>query len=166
LSIRPSKSTDVDAVYQLINDTIDACYNSVYPQEAVNFFKYLYAKENIKLHQENDFMVIAECDNCIIATGVLKESKKSGRGEIIGVYVRHNFQRRGYGRLIMKALEDGAVAHGYDRLILGVSITLYDFYVHLGYDIIKKRSQPVDNGQVLEYWIAVKNLKNRITINT
>lgn len=78
--------------------------------------------------------------------------------QIMGVFVRAQFQGRGYGRAIMSRLEQIAARRKVPKLELSVSLPSRRFYERLGYTIIEERVLDVGEGQDLRYFLAEKPL--------
>lgn len=102
---------DADAVYQLVQHTIQTVYPKYYPQEVVTFFCQLHSKEKIEKDIELGRVSILLDKNQIVGTGSRQEN------HITRVYVRPELQRQGYGGYIMQCLEEEiALEHSHVEL--------------------------------------------------
>jgi len=146
------KDTDLEAIYQLIQATIDACYPPFYPPRAVAFFKHHHSKEAIAQHLQDDLVLIAKEEDDIVGTGSLVGS------EISGLFVLPGAQGMGVGSALMKELEHGAEQQGLATVELDVSLPSHDFYKRRGYTAFEERFIDVGENQRLEYWHAIKQL--------
>ncbi len=151
--LRPLRQSDVAAVHRLINQTIDSCYPGVYPPRAVAFFRKFHTEDRISQRLCDGVVVVIVRDREFLATGALVD------GDIFGVFVHPGFQRRGYGRTIMHALEGQALQIGHDEVVLSVSLPSRAFYEGLGYEVIEDCFMDVGEGQRLDFWKARKRLK-------
>lgn len=150
--LRSFRESDVTAVRCLIHDTIDSCYSSVYPPQAVQFFKTFHSESKIKKRNLKGHMVVVEREGDIIATGTLIAD------DITGVFVHPDCQHQGHGRRIMLNLESQALQSGYNETTLSVSLPSRVFYEDLGYEVIEDCSIEVGGEEHLEFWKAKKNL--------
>ncbi|MFT7344271.1 MAG: putative GNAT family N-acyltransferase [Lentimonas sp.] len=71
------------------------------------------------------------------------------------VTVEENCERKGYGRLIMRACENEARRNGYEKMILHARENAVPFYKSQGYDEVKKTH--VLFGQI-QHYLMEKNL--------
>ena len=78
--------------------------------------------------------------------------------DILGVFIHPASQHKGYGKSLMQALEDTAVANGISEVVISVSLPSRRFYERLGYEIIENRTIDVGGAQKLDYWEAKKSL--------
>ena len=150
--IREFRESDLPLVQQVIHQTIDVCYSGVYAPRAVEFFKEFHSKTKIiERHWEGKILVV-ERDGNVIATGAIV------RNEILGVFVHPEFQHRGYGRSLMRELENRARSTGCREAVLSVSLPSRGFYQGLGYDLLEECSIDVGEGEHLDFWKARKPL--------
>lgn len=94
-----AKEENIEQIYQLVQDTINAIYPLYYPQGAVKFFCGLHSRENIALDIENGFARVLLLDDCLVGTGSCNEN------HISRLFVVSGFQKKGYGSYIMECLE-------------------------------------------------------------
>jgi GNAT superfamily N-acetyltransferase len=80
----------------------------------------IYAIEEVYLKNHGEFL-IGECDGLMVAMGALKRTSEV-RAEIKRMRVHPDYQGRGYGQLILDALEARARTLGYRTLHLDTSI--------------------------------------------
>lgn len=152
ISIREFRSLDLGVVKSLIDRTIDTCYSSAYPKEAVQFFKDWHCDENILKGAREGYTFVLEKENQIIGTGTLLGD------EVVRVFVEPVFQKRGVGKLIMQKLEEKALSTGIGVVRLDASLPSKKFYDSLGYMILEETSLEVENGKRLDYYKMEKPL--------
>jgi len=133
ITTRKFKSSDLDAVRGLIQETIDACYSDVYPKEAVRFFKDWHCDENVLKEAEEGYTIVLERDSRIIGTGTIVGD------EIKRVFVDPSFQKSGFGTIFMQNLEAKALLAGVGVVRLDASLPSIKFYDSLGTRPWKKR---------------------------
>ena len=150
--VRQFRQPDVVPLRQLIHHTIDECYTTAYPPRAVQFIRDFHSDAKIlERHREGEILGV-EQRRKIIGTAAMVA------GEIFGVFVHPEFQRKGIGSMLMRQLEARAVARGYDEAVLSVSLPSRAFYEHLGYEVTEDRSIDVGEGEILYFWQARKAL--------
>lgn len=155
-NMRPYVKADLESIYQLVKDTIEACYPSFYTVEAVDFFVKHHAIENIESDCVKGFCVVVEENEKIIGTGTLIGAC------IQRVFVHTSFQGKGIGKKIMDALEKRALDLGQKYIYLHSSLYAKKFYDRLGLLKLRHDCIKVKNDKLLEYyWMAKSLLKNR-----
>ncbi|MDD5419726.1 MAG: GNAT family N-acetyltransferase, partial [Methanomicrobiaceae archaeon] len=87
----------------------------------------------------------------------------TGTGTLLGttikrVFVHPSHQRRGYGSLLMHALEGEALERGIRRVELYASLPAKRFYDVLGYFTESEGYIPVRNEKKLDYYAMAKRL--------
>jgi GNAT superfamily N-acetyltransferase len=80
----------------------------------------VYAIEEVYLKNHGEFL-IGECDGLFVAMGALRRTSPE-RAEVKRMRVHPEYQGRGYGQLILEALEARARSLGYQTLHLDTSI--------------------------------------------
>lgn len=150
--IRPFREADLLPLHSFIQEMLDASYRSVYPPRAIDFFRQFHNEEQIIRRSREGNVLILETAGSITATGSLLGD------EILAVFVARNAQRRGYGRAVMKELENRARSEGIMEIHLSISLPSRAFYENLGYEVLTRISADVGEGQRLDYWPARKRL--------
>ena len=89
-------------------------------------------------------------DNVIVGTGCHKNN------HITRVYIKPQYQGKGYGSNIMQCLED-EIARNYDSVNLDASLPACRLYEKRGYKTIKHENYEVGNGVILVYEIMEKH---------
>ena len=155
ISTRIFQPSDLIAVKSLVQITIDACYSKVYPKEAVQFFKDWHCGEKILKDAKEGYTILLQKDNRIVGTGTIVGE------DVKRVFVDPAFQRRGFGKLIMRKLEERAVSAGVDVVKLDASLPSKTFYDNLGYVTLEKAFREVGNNERLDFYKMEKALAGR-----
>lgn len=156
ISTRAFQLSDLIAVKSLIQITIDACYPKVYPKEAVQFFKDWHCDEKILKDAKEGYTILLHKGTRIVGTGTIVDD------QVMRVFVAPAFQRRGFGRLIMRKLEERAVSAGIDVVKLDASLPSKTFYDSLGYIVLEKAFREVENNKRLDFYKMEKTLVGRV----
>ena len=152
MELLTAKEADLEAVYRLIQATIETCYPPFYPPRAVAFFAHHHSREAIRQRLRYDLVLIAKESERIVGTGSLVDS------EISGLFVLPDAQGGGTGSALMEELEQRAAQLGAGTIELDVSLPSRAFYEHRGYTDLEERSLDVGEGQHLDYWHARKRI--------
>lgn len=143
---------DIQVVYDIVQQTVKKIYPNDYPVEVVDFFCQLHSKEAIQKDVESGKVSVLVVDEEMVATGCFIEN------HITRVYVLPKHQGKGYGKLIMNAIET-EIAKKYDTAYLDASLPAEAFYRKLGYQVLKQEEYTVQNGVILTYKVMQKGIK-------
>jgi ribosomal protein S18 acetylase RimI-like enzyme len=152
LKIRKFKLSDLDSVRKLIHNTIDINYPRVYNAEAIKYFKDYHNNKNILKAAKEGYTIVLEKGNRIIGTATLIDNY------ITRVFVNPEFQKQGFGKLLMEKLQTKARSAGIRIVKLDSTLPAKKFYDSLGYKTIKKTFVKVENGKKLNYYKMEKSL--------
>ena len=152
ITIRKFKSSDLDTVRGLIQNTIDVCYSDVYPKEAIRFYKDWHCDKNVLKDAKKGHMIVLERDSRIIGTGTFIGD------EIKRVFVESAFQKHGIGNILMQKLEEKALSANIDIVKLDATLLSKKFYDSLGYITLKKTFVEIENNEKLYYYKMEKSL--------
>ncbi len=153
ISVREFRLADLDDVKELINRTINVCYNGFYLKEVMNYFDMYNWDGNILKAARDGYIVVVETQGKIVGTGsVIGDT-------ILRVFIDPGHQKQGLGRVIMNELEKRAAANGVKILQLRALANARKFYESLGYLTVDRGLVEVDNGRHLEYYQMEKKLK-------
>lgn len=153
IAMRTARSQDVDSLEKLIDETIDTCYFSIYPQEAIDYFKDYHNRENIVNDILKGCCLILVIGEEFIGTGTLLGSNARR------VFVKPEYQNMGFGKRIMYGIEEKAIKKGVRIMDLDASLVAYNFYKALGYKTQTEDIISVKNGQSLRYYKMTKELR-------
>ena len=152
ITIRKFKSSDLDIVRGLIQNTIDVCYSDVYSKEAVRFFKDWHCDENVLKDAKEGYTIVLERDSRIIGTGTIVGD------EIKRVFIEPPFQKNGFGKILMQKLEEKALLSGISVVKLDASLPSKKFYDLLGYATLEETFLEVENDKKLDYYKMQKSV--------
>ncbi len=136
----------------LIHKTIRVCYPGHYCGEAVRFFLGYHDERAILRDALEGCTMILDTAGRIIGTGTLVA------GEIKRVFVDPAAQKQGFGRLIMRNLEEKAVTWGLASVRLDASLPSKAFYDRLGYSTVREAFLEVENGRRLDFFKMERTL--------
>jgi N-acetylglutamate synthase-like GNAT family acetyltransferase len=152
IKLTQMKTTDLAAVYALVQKTIEVSYGGVYPPEAIEFFKNHHSRENILQDIAKGYIVMAESGGQILGTGTLLGTN------VRRVFINPEYQRQGIGKIIAEKLERKARANGLAKLDLSASLKSRQFWEARGFTSTKEFALPVANGQKLIFYEMTKTL--------
>ena len=144
-----AKKENIEQIYQLVQNTINAIYPIYYPQGAVEFFRGLHSRENIASDIEKGFVRVLILDDCLVGTGSCNEN------HISRLFVVSDLQKKGYGSYIMNCLEK-EIALNNNIVYLDASLAAACFYEHRGYKSFKHEELSVDGNARLVYEVMKK----------
>jgi GNAT superfamily N-acetyltransferase len=154
IKIRRFEKSDLRAVHQLVQNTIDVSYRGVYPEEAIEFFKEFHSPKNILKDAEAGYTVVAERDGEIVGTSTLLND------HIQRTFVNPACQRQGIGGMMAQELERQALRAKHRQLTLDGSLVSKEFWEQKGFYVVEECFVPVKNGQKLIYYKMVKDMKD------
>ena len=100
--IRPSKSSDFDEIYAIINDSASA-YKGVIPSD--RWHEPYMSKEQLRAEIADGIQFFCSCENGVIE-GVMGFQEKNDDNLIRHAYVRTNIGNRGIGGLLLEHLRE------------------------------------------------------------
>ena len=150
--IRKYNKKDFERLKFIVHSTIKKSYATLYPEEAIEYFLEHHSKENMEKDIPKGCTFILELEGKIIASGSIVGN------EIKRLFVLPKYQGRGFGRKIMAKIEETALNNGIQKVKLCASLPSKDFYLALGYNIVRFTRFPVNNNEKLEYYDMEKYL--------
>ena len=150
--IRKYSNEDLERLSFIVCATIKKSYLKFYSPEAIEYFLELHSKENMKKDIPKGFTCMLESEGKIIGTGSIVGN------EIKRVFILPEYQGKGYGKKIMTIIEGAAINQGIRKVELCASLPSKDFYLALGYKIVRSTHFLVNNNKKLEYYDMEKNL--------
>lgn len=138
-------------VKQIVDRTISEMYPAFYSKEGVNFFVHHHNVQNIRYDLTKHQVYL-----------LLKDNRAVGTGTVVGQYISRvfilpQFQKQGYGSLLLDYLEK-EVAKMHDIAIIDVSSVAYEFCLKRGYQVTDNIHLSVANQQTLSYQVMAKSL--------
>jgi putative acetyltransferase len=89
---------------------------------------------------------VAEQDGQMLGFAELVEN-----GEIEFFYCHHDWQHKGVGSLLFKALEAEANRLGFRELTAAVSVTAKDFFLRQGFSIVREQNNVICGSPAINY---------------
>jgi len=146
-----AKIEDLQIVQNIVWETIKYIYPKYYPEEVVEFFINHHSTENIKKDILDKKTWLLKVEDKFVGTGSLDSNN------ICRVFVLQQYQKEGYGSLIMDFLEE-KVSLEYDKAIIDASLAAFSIYIKRGYISVANHRISVKNGRVLFYEVMEKEL--------
>jgi len=141
-----------EEVYNVVHDTIEKIYPKYYPRKAVDFFHKHHSKENMLENLPNEFTGIIIENNKVIGTGSAKDN------DIGRFFILPEYQNRGYGKLLLKKIENEVLNRNYKNITLASSLSAVFFYKSCGYKYNDYKIIPVEDGEYLCFLAMIKEL--------
>ena len=121
-----AKLEELQAVYDVVQQTIKTIYPKYYPMEVVDFFCQHHSRDAIVEDIKNGYVSVLKIDGTIIATGSFMDN------HITRVYVLPKYQKKGYGTYVMKNIKD-QIGEKYDKAYVDASLPAAALYEKLGF---------------------------------
>jgi len=153
IKVRKFRKDDFDAVYELIQNTIDVSYHKIYPPKAIEFFKEFHSRDNILKDTAAGYTAVAERDGEILGTSTLINC------HIQRTFVSPACQRQGIGGMLAQELERKASLRKRGDITLEASLVSRQFWEARGFTVQEETFIPVKNGQKLIYYNMSKKIK-------
>lgn len=142
--IRKAKQEDAEEISKLIINTILEVNSKDYTKTQLDALIKHNGHEDIARKINDSEVFCLEEDGKIVGTVALQGQ------EVRRLYVDSKFLRKGFGKKLMLALEKSAKDKGIDRLFLRSTLTATDFFIKIGYTVLKKVSWDM-GGVVLDF---------------
>jgi GNAT superfamily N-acetyltransferase len=150
IRIREFQESDLEPVYEVVQESIAVSYPEVYPPEAVKLFLRDHSRERILEDARKGYCVVAENGEEIVGTGTLLESNHLRR-----FYINPACRFTGIGKKIYAEVEAKALEDRIDTLKLGASLLSKRFWESVGFELESEEAIPIENGQeLLFYWMT------------
>ena len=144
VGIRDAAAADVDAISQLIIETLRVSNARDYPPEIIARLVESFRPDQVSVHLTEREVVVAERDARVVATGSLDEAM------IRAVFVAPDAQNKGIGRRVMQELQRRACARSIKTVCVQSSITAERFYSKLGFMVVGERYNDHERTIVME----------------
>lgn len=152
MKIEQTGLSELQEVYDLVEDTIRNVYPKYYPQDVVTFFCDLHSRDNIKkdILEGKVFHLISQ-------------DKLVGTITIEGDHIKRLFidiseQGKGYGHILMEFAEE-KISQEFQHSIIDSSLPAIFFYLDLNYNTVRHEKIKTPGEGILVYEVMVKNLK-------
>jgi GNAT superfamily N-acetyltransferase len=150
--IRSFAPSDLKAVKSLIERTMDKNYKGLFSREVMEYFGQFHGDVNCLQVAIQGHTIVAEQNGVVVGTGSLIEDY------VLRVYVEPTLQKQGIGKLIMAALEKAAFEKGKKKVKLRATELSKKYYQRMGYVIVEKNLEGVENSKELVYYLMEKQI--------
>lgn len=127
VKIREFEPEDAEAVSALIRRTMRVSNIGDYSLDRLQPLMDYFSPEKVLLLSEERHCLVAEVDGRVVGTLALEEA------ELCTFFIHPDYQTRGIGSQLLKAIEEVALALGIDTIRMDASLTGVDFYAKRGY---------------------------------
>lgn len=152
VEIKKFSKDKLDDCIQLIHNTINLCYPSIYSPEIIDFFIKYHNSKDLSKKASKGTMLLLFYNESLLVTGYLFKR------EIGGVYVHPGYQRMGLGKILVSKLLRIATDKKFDHVWLDATPIALDFYKSLGFTVTKECTDYVGNNTPLHYYRMYKKL--------
>ena len=149
--IRTIMAAEADAVFSLVQETIQKIYPRFYSPDEVLFFRQLHNKEAIARDILAGAVYGLFWRNRLVGTGTCQ-----GR-HIARLFIAPDLQGQGIGSKLLEYLE-GEIARTEDCALLDASKPAELFYRGRGYQIVRQEQWPLESGDALVWNVMEKKL--------
>ena len=146
MRVREATSGDASAVLALHREAILARGPGAYDGDQVAAWAERDDPSRYPIGDPNHEFVVCEVDDEVIAFGDLDAES----GEIVGVYVHPEYDRRGVGTAVLERLETAAADRGHGRVELTASKNAVGFYERRGYERLEEVRHTTTDGVELD----------------
>ena len=166
ISIRKAGPTDVEGIAKVHVETMRTTYKGIYPDAFLSSLAVGQVRnrwESVYLSPEShDTVYVAEDDSKIVGFviyGQDRDNDQTYKGEVIGLYILQDMQRRGIGKQLMRAAGKDLKSQGIDSMMVWVLANnpSRGFYERLGGEHVQTRSITVGGKQFQEYGYGWKH---------
>ena len=171
--IRRADVKDAPGIAKVHVDSMRSTYQGIYPDQFLSDLShdrarhrwetdYLDAKRNYATYVAEDY---SKAVVGFVICGRDRDNDATYMGEVIGLYILQNMQRRGIGKRLMLAAVKDLKNRGFDSMIVWVlaNNAARRFYKKLGGEQVKTRSIVVGGKQFQECGFGWKNLDSLLT---
>ena len=143
--IKVAKTSDLETVYRIVQQTIHAVYFHYYAKGAVEFFLEHHSQENIAADiRSGTVFLCINAEETAVGTMTLK------RNELCRLFVLPEYQNKGYGGALIDFAE-AQIFKEYDRVVLDASLPAKRMYRNRGYREIESDIIKANHGDYLCY---------------
>lgn len=141
-----------EAIYDVLQTTIQTVYPKYYPKEVADFFCRHHSRGHILEGIASGNMRVLTNGNVIVGTGCFDGN------HITGLYVLPAYQKQGCGSRIMDGLEE-EIGKKHTAVVLDASLPAVCFYEHRGYQTVGHGSYELEHDVRLIYEVMEKMLR-------
>ncbi|MBR3269483.1 MAG: GNAT family N-acetyltransferase [Oscillospiraceae bacterium] len=145
MKIRRVRGSEEQAVHDVIAETLRLSNSRDYPPEYIDALIGELSPAVLKQRAEEGHMYVICDGERIIGTGTVAPFWGSMTESILlTVFILPAYQGRGLGRKLIETLEQDEYAKRAVRIEIPASLTVVNFYRHLGYDYKNGLTEPDD----------------------
>ncbi|MFA5855880.1 MAG: GNAT family N-acetyltransferase [Candidatus Pacearchaeota archaeon] len=134
MKLKMASLQDLETIFNLRKDTIINVNGKKLPKKHIDYLLKLNSKEKILEKIKNKHLYVAIENNEIIGT------IEYFNNEISGFYIRSNLVGKGFGKKMIKSMENKAKKEGSDEVHIICNISSAGFYEKNGYKIKEEKS--------------------------
>lgn len=142
--IKKAEAGDFDIVKTITAETIRIIYPRYYPRGAVDFFLNHHNDENIMHDIKNGFVYLLDENKSAVGTVTLRKN------EICRLFVLPQYQKMGYGRILLDFAED-TILKNHSEILIDASLPAKKIYLKRGYIETNYNTIITENGDFLCY---------------
>lgn len=165
---------DANGIAKVHIDTMRATYQGIYSAEFLTSLSYDNSRQRWQTvylsPKSHDVTYVAEDDSMKIVGFVIcgedRDNDPTYKGEIIGLYILQNMQRKGIGKQLMLAAVDDLRDRSFNSMMVWVLADnpARHFYEHLGGKHVQTRDTTIGGKRFQEHGYGWKDLDSFSTI--
>lgn len=165
ITIRTAKPGDIQDIRQVAEEVWWPTYSAILEQEQIAYMLKLFYSEEVILNQIETGVqtyVLLEDEGIITAFAAYSPRPEDAMTyKLHKLYCNTQQQGKGYGRILLKAVEENASSQGALRLELNVNRynAAKSFYEKMGYTIAYEEDINIGNGYWMNDYVMGKNLQ-------
>lgn len=169
VDVRPATTNDLEAIARVLVDTWRTTFRGLLSDEFLNGMSYAAQQERHRrtMAKPETAYFVATCEQTgevigFVNGGPNRHSEYPCAAELYAIYVRKEFQRRGIGKRLFRALADTLLQSGFTSMLVWVLAgnPNRDFYERLGGRTIAERPIKLGPNVVEEEALAWSDLES------
>ncbi|MFX1337620.1 MAG: GNAT family N-acetyltransferase [Promethearchaeota archaeon] len=175
ISIRKAKKSDLNGIIRVNVETWKTAYKGVVPNKYIEAFDIRtqnkgWQNQLMKMVEENIFLIAENKKNEIVGFaigGVERTKNPNYKGELMGIYILKEYQRKGIGKALTKKIVEELIKMDINNMLLWVleSNPYRAFYDLLGGKVFDKKEHEILRLPVVAYgYNDLKELKKILKI--
>ena len=144
---------DINVIQSLMKDTISTCYATFPLAYRQHWMDDHHSVDQILQEATEGLTLVMECEGRIIGTGNILGNR------IQSIIVHPDFQRQGYGTVLMHHLEHLAKKNGITILHLSALTLSRPFFEQLGFHTVSEHHFKAENLRQFNYYIMEKRIE-------
>lgn len=147
LAIRRFRAEDAEETSAVIQRALRVSNAPDYPPEIIREMIELYSAANLTEQAENEHLyVLLDGERLVGCGGIAPYMGRRSESILVTIFILPECQGRGWGKALMRTLEDDAYFRRAERVVIHSSITARDFYLGLGYQYQDGVGAPDEEG--------------------